>query len=305
MRDVFWWCSAMAGMDTRDTRAGIRERYPSAGRTSVRPMLPPEEVTTFNFIRRLVFWQRKRGGQAAATLHSRALEGGLKGRRAPSGADLELAVEVTSGRWIDLLLQAKRIYEPALGDPGIYAGWKSSQIGDLRRWARKEHRTPGMLLYNAEVSPFGGFQTDVTLGGCCKGSLTCYGSKWPPPGMKKNGSPLAITFVVLSDLPAQLPSPLRGDSLPADVVNQFAAPIECILCPNRQSDPSSTIKKTDTSHRISPIPLSPEIPTWANNLMMAMQLRRRNYSGIEPNLREEEHDADFSLVLPLPEDAEY
>lgn len=304
MRDVFWWCSAMAGMDTRDTRAGIRERHPSAGSTSIKPMLPPEEVTTFNFVRRLVFWQIKRGGQAAATLHSRALEGGWRGRRPPSGADLELAVEVTHGRWVNLLLQAKRIYEPAAGGPGIYSGWKSSQIDALRRWARSENRTPGMLLYNAEVSPFGGFQTNVTLGGCCKGTLTHYGSKWPPSGMVKNGSPLAITFVILPDSPIALPGPLRGNSLPADVVNQFAAPIECIFCPNRQIDPSATTEDAKAQRRIPPIPLSAEIPTWAGRLMVTMGLWQRDYQPKGMMSSEEERDADYSVVLPAPRDAE-
>lgn len=232
MYDVFWWCSALAGMDTRDTRAGIRERYPLAGTAAIRSMLPPEEVTTFNFVRRLVVQQKLHGGQAVATLHSRTLEGGLRGRRAPSGADLELAVEVTPGKWVDLLLQAKRIYESSNG-PGVYDGWKSSQIRDLRKWASGDGRTPGMLLYNAEIPPFGGLQTDIALGGCCKGTLTCYGSRWPPTGMTKHGSPLAVTLVTFPDFPARLPRKLQGEKRTADIVNQFASPIECRCHGNR------------------------------------------------------------------------
>jgi hypothetical protein len=161
-----------------------------------------------------------------------------------------------------------------------------------------------MLLYNAEIPPFGGLQTDVTLGGCCKKTLTSYGSKWPPPGMRKHGSPLAVTFVSLPDLPARLPTPLRGDSLAADVVNEFAAPLECIFCPSRWSGSPSIAAGTSAKHVIHQIPLSGEIPTWADALMTAMRLQDYSGRGTSPDLepyRDEGLVADFSLVLPITE----
>ena len=147
----------MARMDTRDTRRTIRETYPSGGATYIRSMLPPEESTTLNLVRRLAYWQERRGGQVTAILHSRALEGGLTRRhRPPSGADLELAVEVRPTTWIDLLLQAKRISEPIPGHAARYGEWKPTQIRNLRRWAADNgDRDPGVLLYNAEIPPFG------------------------------------------------------------------------------------------------------------------------------------------------------
>jgi hypothetical protein len=115
MYNVFWWCSAMARMDTRDTLITLRERYPSGRTTFTRSLLPPEETTIFNLVRKLAYWPVRRRGPVAATLRSKALEGGLAGRRPPSGADLELAVKVAPLTWIDLLLQAKRIFEHRTG----------------------------------------------------------------------------------------------------------------------------------------------------------------------------------------------
>lgn len=303
MFDVFWWCSAMARMDTRDTRSDLRERYPSGGTTFVRSILPPEEATTFNLVRRLATQQRRHGGGAIVTLHSRALEGGLARRRPPSGADIELAVEITPGNWIDLLLQAKRIFEPQPGQVGVYESWKLSQINALRRWAaRNGDRTPGMLLYNAEVPPFVPPGYSVDLGGCCMSPVRCHGWRWPRWNAPDSRSPVAITLLILPNYPSKLPGALSANSVPADIVNQYASPLECIFCPGRLIGAAGT-------HGYGPAPVvsvikpKGQVPQWAAELLRAVQERDNTEethlpSGTQMSRNDNRWDACYSIILP-------
>jgi hypothetical protein len=307
--DVFWWCSALARTDTRDTLMDLPERYPSGGRTSIRTMLPPEEVTTFNFARRLAVKHKQRGGKGVVALHSKALEGGLSSKRPPSSADIELAIEITPGNWIDLLLQAKRIYEAHGGRNGAYEGWKEGQIKALRRWAANNgDRTPGMLLYNAEViPPFvrpGGY---VALGGCCMSRIQCHRYSRPirrrPPDHR---SPLGITLVILPRYRTKLPPSLAGDSLPADVVNKCASPLECIFCPARLTGASKSFEGR-ASRPISVIRPKTRIPQWAATMLAAASQYDDEYGDIDPlskasspgaRYRDDQWDAQYSMVLP-------
>jgi hypothetical protein len=280
--EVFWWCSALARTDTRDAQMDLSERYTSGGKTSIRSMMPPEEVTTFNFVRRLAIKYKQRGGKGIVALHSRALEGGLSGKRPPGGADIELAVEITPGTWVDLLLQAKRIYEPRVGRNGAYEGWNEDQIKALRRWAANNgNRTPGMLLYNAEVvPPFVRPGRYVALGGCCMSPIQCHRYSRPirggPPDRR---SPLGITLVILPRYRAKLPASLAGDSLSADVVNQYASPLECIFCPARLTGASKSSGRK-TGRPISVIRPKSPIPQWAAELLATINEHDDEYGGI-------------------------
>jgi hypothetical protein len=138
----------MSRMDTRDAQSYVQTRDV---KNNLSPGVPPEEVTTFNLVRRLAGRRSASGGFMIA-LHSRPLEGGhTPSGRAPSGADLELAVEVAPGAWIDLALQAKK-FKP---DSGKYDGWDPRQNRMLVQWAHKNgRRAAGMLLYNSSDPPF-------------------------------------------------------------------------------------------------------------------------------------------------------
>jgi hypothetical protein len=310
--DVFWWCSALARTDTRDTQMDLLERYPSGGRTSIRSMLPPEEVTTFNFARRLAVKHKQRGGKGVVALHSKALEGRWSDKRPRSGADIELAVEITPENWVDLLLQAKRIYEPRVGRNGAYEGWKENQIKMLRRWAADNgNRTPGMLLYNSEfVPPFVRPGRNVALGGCCMSPIQCHRYTWPirsgPPDRR---SPVGITLVILPRYHGKLSPSLAGDSLSADAVNRYASPLECIFCPARLARVSKSFPEK-TGSPISVIRPKNRIPQWAATLLAAVS----EYSDTDRALaeapsagryyRDEDHwDAQYSVVLPYIEGA--
>lgn len=246
----FWWASAMSRMDTRDSRATVLER----GVHGLRAVIPPEEVTTFNLVRRLAFWH-SRSGTSFVALHSRPLEGGNRvlGRR-PSGADLELAVETAPGVWVDLALQAKKL-NPATGR---YDGWNPIQNGHLRSWAHTHgHRTPGMLLYNYSAPPFGPpGATGIAMGGCCSSPLRCHGWSWPRWDPPDNRSPMALSLVILDAagmVPAAGAPASLTDPTPAQVLPQMM-PLECLFCPRRGS-------------AASPLAQSGGPPEWAQSLL--------------------------------------
>jgi hypothetical protein len=289
MFDVFWWCSAIARMDTRDSFSLIWERFPDHGQTGTRQgIIPPEETTTFNLVRRLAYWQDRRGGPYAATLHSKALEGGTK-RTPASGADLEMAVEVAPNVWVDLLLQAKRMYESGSGE-GAYVEWKYGQLQKLRRWAAANDRTPGILLYNAAIPPFGNPQTKVSLGACCRARVRCYGRMWPEWTSPNDKSPLAITLVILPDRGEALPPDLRNDSLLTGIANKYASPLECIFCPGRVAG-LAKMAGEELSKRASLIPSQGYIPRWAAEFLG----ETRQSISDDPAGR----SSNYSLVLPF------
>lgn len=227
----FWWASALSRMDTRDALSDVHSRLVPTAQQSIGSLVvgvPPEEVTTFNLVRRLVNRRISAGGKAIA-LHSRPLEGGnVRLGRKPSGCDLELAIEVRPGAWVDLALQAKR-FLPA---QGAYRGWSPTQNSNLIQWATSNGaRTPGMLLYNTEGAPFARpGSTTLVFGACCTQPKRCHGSKWP--GSKGHEwslpdvrTPMAVSLVV--DQPS-----MRGLSNPTpQQLGKVALPLECIFCP--------------------------------------------------------------------------
>ncbi len=282
MFDVFWWCSAIARLDARDALDAIAERTHHHLRVGVSP---PEEVTTFNFVRQLASHRRRRGGNLAVALHSRALEGRKSGMLPPSGADLEMAIEVRPDNWIDLLLQAKRLFPS-----GNYDGWKETQAANLRTWAASNGgRTPGMLLYNAEYGPFGPPRSTVTLEACCYKNIRRHGWKWPRWAVPDWRSPATFTLVVLPPASAPLPPTLQGDGLAANVVNKCAMPLECIFCENWLS-PSMPSDATYS------LPILDAPPEWAVSLSAA--LADADGNAVVEVAEEEVPAAPFSVVLP-------
>lgn len=272
MYDVFWWAAALSRMDTRDAMAGVSELAPGS---VTRRVAPPEEVTTFNLVRRLASAHRRHGGTSVVALHSRSLEGGHapSGRRG-SGADLQMAVEVAPGQWMDLVLQAKK-QDPARGD---YPRWERGQIDDLRSWAlRHGNRLPGLLLYNTDAAPFcaPGPGTAVHLGRCCSTPNQCHGHEWPSWRLPDRRSSTAVTLCLLPPLPAPLDPAISGDRPPIADINDRAMPWECLFCPTLR--PGLT--------------LSPTPPAWA------AELRERAAQGDTQDADQDLGDADDSQDL--------
>ena len=218
--EEFWWASAMSRLDTRDAQNDVWTRGVQGRSRSV----PPEEVTTFNLVRRLAGLRRKAGGLSIA-LHSRPLEGGNRNvGRDPSGADIELTVEVAPGAWTDFALQAKK-FKP---DSGKYHGWDPDQNAHLVNWARANNRrAAGMVLYNTTDNPFAPHGSPSPLFNLCCSPTLCHGWTWPRWGLPDGRSPLAISIIVDISDPGVL---ALKDPGPRDVAN-YALPWECLFCP--------------------------------------------------------------------------
>ncbi len=217
--EEFWWASALSRLDIRDAQTDV---WTHGVHYSFRAV-PPEEVTTFNLVRRLAGRRRVAGGLSVA-LHSRPLEGGnAPTGRLPSGADLELAVEVAPGVWADFALQAKK-FNPA---SGRYDGWDKTQNSNLVAWARSNgRRTAGMLLYNSSDAPFNSPGHVSSMFNLCCSRVWCHGWKWPRWERPDGRSPLAVSLIInVGD------SRVSGlnDPRPSEVAD-MALPWECLFC---------------------------------------------------------------------------
>lgn len=221
MFEEFWWAAAMSRLDTRDAQRTVWTRgVYGASRCAV----PPEEVTTFNLVRRLAGRRLSSKGLSVA-LHSRPLEGGhAPSGRAGSGADLELAVEVAPNLWIDVALQAKK-FDP---NTGKYNGWDPSQNQQLLSWAAANGRkSAGMLLYNSSDAPFTRPGYSSALFRACCSATVCNGWKWPRWGFPDGRSPLAVSLV--PDIGDPRVSGLANPT-PTQIAD-VALPWECFFCP--------------------------------------------------------------------------
>lgn len=232
-------------------RKRMMERHVQGGVVSLRSGGLPEEVMTWELVQLLSSLQSGPLSSLIIASHSKGLEGGTTNQPA-SGADLELAIEVAPGQWIDLLLQAKRLYR----DSSKYESWKQMQVQALQNWATANGRTPGMLLYNCGVAPFLS-GTYVVQGGCSTGHVEMSNLAHPPRPFPSPCAPLGVTLVVLPSFSGALPPGLHGDGLTAKAVNEYASPWECVLCTHWPALSRSH------ANGLSPAPVSDSMPGWA------------------------------------------
>ncbi|MFZ2511002.1 MAG: hypothetical protein WAW85_07935 [Gordonia sp. (in: high G+C Gram-positive bacteria)] len=277
----FWWTSALSALDTRDSQSHVLTRTVRSGLVTG---VPPEEVTTFNLVRRLTNRRSAAGGTAVA-LHSRQLEGGNKSvGRVGSGIDLEIAVQVDPHTWYDLVLQAKR-FNP---ETGTYDHWSSSQNTQMTRWATAHHRkTPGMLLYNTMTPPFpaNGQHSDLFLA-CCTQPKRRHGWRWPGKSpaneftLPDERSPLAVSIV-------HDPSLLSLDKPSPDEIAAGAYPWECLFCPG--VGPLLGMEQD-------------QMPGWAMELLTLVEGADQDPRALDALDEDAEDRAAMSLVLALGPD---
>jgi hypothetical protein len=271
--EEFWWASAMSRLDIRDAQNDVWTRGVHGRSRTV----PPEEVTTFNLVRRLAGLRRAAGGQSIA-LHSRPLEGGnAQVGRVPSGADMELAVEVAPSIWADFALQAKKFN----ADSGKYDGWSPVQNAHLVNWARTDNRrAAGMLLYNTTDNPFAQPGHPSPLFNLCCSYTWCHGWRWPRWGLPDGRSPLAISIIVNISHPSVL---ALIDPKPKDVAD-YALPWECLFCPSaqrlalaraigRRPEWVEPIQETLDDHEARPAVVSPQTASYSLVLGMSDEER--------------------------------
>jgi hypothetical protein len=270
--EEFWWASAMSRLDIRDAQNDVW----TLGVHGRSRTVPPEEVTTFNLVRRLAGLRRAAGGLSIA-LHSRPLEGGnTQVGRVPSGADLELAVEIAPGIWADFALQAKK-YNPASGK---YDGWDPVQNTALVNWARvNNRRAAGMLLYNTANNPFTPPGHSSSLFKLCCSYTRCHGWKWPRWNLPDGRSPLAISLIVNISAPGVLP---LKEPAPKDVAI-YALPWECLFCPTGQG--------LALANAVG------ERPEWVEPIQ---EPPADEETGADPNLSQQ--TASYSLVLGMTQE---
>jgi hypothetical protein len=254
MYGALWSGSLMAMEEAEFARLSMVERHVQDGTLRIRPGGLPEEVMTWKLVRLLSGLHSGPTSTLIIATHSKGLEGGTTNQLA-SGADLELAIEVAPGEWIDLVLQAKRLYT----DSASYDSWKQSQIEALQTWAGLNDRIPGMLLYNAQVAPFIDGSV-VSQGACSIEAVKMSLAAAPPTPFPTPCAPLGVTLVVLPTTPKVVPIGLEGDGLAAAVVNDYASPWECVLCSHWPA------RSTHSAGGLPEVPILDAMPSWATEI---------------------------------------
>jgi hypothetical protein len=225
----------------------------------------------------VVLGRRRASGGLSIALHSRSLEGGhAPTGRPPSGADLELAVEVGPGIWTDFALQAKK-FNPVTGK---YDGWDPGQNAQLVRWARVNgRRAAGMLLYNSTDPPFAPPGHASPVFNMCCSDTWCHGWKWPRWARPDGRSPLAISLIV--DIADPKVSSLANPT-PKDIAD-LALPWECLFC--------TAVQKLALGGALGPR------PEWVERIQGSPDdIDEEAIMGVSPQ------SANYSLVLGMSEE---
>lgn len=294
---LLWNLSYQAVLDTMQTRQFVMERHSSL---AVAPAIEHEETTTSNLLRRIGYYGQKVGAYAAQ--HTRTLEGGLSknGRQiiVPSGADLELAIEVSPGQWLDLLLQAK-----AFKPTGTYSSWSPQQNQKLITWANRHGRTPGMLLYNDHLPPFvtnappmtGADYACTAFGGCGSVSRAQLG-KWAETKycFGPDATPAGVSLC--------LDQALMGNTSPApNSIRPYHFQLEHLLHVGEHGDAIDAQGKTLRGLA------RPARPKWATELIESRMAESADAIDVDQEARDddqrdsEEVAAKASVVIPFDE----
>lgn len=283
----------------------VKERIPKG--LALSPATMPEETTTSNLVRRIAYFGRDRG--VLVVLHSRALEGGYKNKngivlRTPSGADLELAVEVAPGQWLDLLLQAKTL--KAVPGGHQYSEWKATQNAALSAWALSHGgRTPGMLLYNDSVPPFSDPPSfSCRAFGGCSGANRAQNhshSEMTDHGWDlHDGTPAGVSLCLEKRLLAvdhPNPATIYNSHFPLE---HLAHPLELIRQANRRTganngNPTQPVSAT----LLGDVPLTDQRPEWASLLMNSDLLDESPELDESAAAPDDEFHVAASAVIPF------
>jgi hypothetical protein len=340
---LLWEVSRQTIIDRDNTRKSVIVRSRKGTGTPYLPAQLQEETSTENLARYFavpgaapisIDWASSvLGGMYKVALHSRGLEAWNNGRRG-SGADLELAVEVERGQWVDLVLQVKRLDVDSKAPK--YAGWnkstnngRSNQNADLILWAKREGRTPGMMLYNSLVPPFvskncrqnsPGWYSCSAFGGCSIAKRVMLAEAvWDDP----RSGPIGWPFKGMLDSPNHTPAGvslclyqpllLRNRAMTPKGIQEHHFPLEHLLHRVRASSGEETVRPDDNSALAvgvveideagSTVPIKSNPPRWAEKL-----LRTSTEEASETDVERGHLEEDFqqfspsvSVVLSQPE----
>lgn len=206
-------------------------------------------------------------------------------------ADLELTIRLGSHGYWNFVLQAKSFRESS----GKYEGWSASDNQILVKWANRRGQTPGMLLYNEEVSPFSPLAPSIF--DLCK-AASHYEPHWyndaikaqsnPAPPSILTGTPAGISMCLLNPHTSGLNNPKPQD------FQQDHFPIEHLLhgsnCTNIVGSPDgSTGVKSGFGGQTEPnlfslskqIPLvgTSNLPVWAKAFVPTSEVQEGTEGG--------------------------
>lgn len=294
--------SKLVRSDHRSAESVLRELTWSNHSLTIGVATPPEEFTTLRVAQQLALTWPQTARSVPVLLHSKGVEGGRSRlRRPPSGADLQISMEVRKNRWLNLLLQAKK--HGSYGRRNGYGDWRSTQIQDLRNWARSHNQVPGMLLYNGGP-PFIS-NSRVLFDSCCRGWAHCCDTS-PRDSVEYTRigcTPLGITLMLL---PKRRPRSLMAADVKARDVNKLAVPWECLYCNPRATRIQETLGSGDLPFEWVEAfsGQEAEVPTWmADHLLddepvWARQLREVASSmSREDGVIDDAIDDDFAPGL--------
>lgn len=299
---LFWEASRRTLIDRKKTHDHVIVRSRTGATTVYDRAQMQEESSTENFARYLaapgaapisIHWASAVLTGTRVALHSRGLEAWAKGSPG-TGADLEVAIEVAPNRWIDLLLQAKRL--KLTGTSDAYEGWnkptnqnKSTQNQDLVTRAQQEGRIPGMLLYNSLVPPFidGRHRRETwpwyscsAFGACSMAKHVMIGDAvWPDPRGHLNPWPYKNTEITPAGVSLCLYQPLllqRNGRISPSSITPHHFPIEHLFhytdpTGHESLEPSGNpaIESCVTDDAGSTVETTTEPPGWAADLLDA------------------------------------
>lgn len=175
---------------------------------------PREETLTENILIQL-------SSLAPAQVRVRKTTGFEESR---TGSDFALALEVEPGRWLNLVVQAKK-----LSRSGMYTEFRKAearqQADHLLAEAALVGALPAYVFFNgSELAPLGAI---LGMGGCRRNPLVRQPSG--PPWVSNRQTPAGCTIVHaerVEEMLAQRPRPTH----PQDF-SRTASPWECLLCP--------------------------------------------------------------------------
>lgn len=151
------------------------------------------------------------------------------------GLDWLWAIERPNS-WLTLWVQAKKGYP---GDRVKYDRLTDNeslaQGSRLIAYALQRGAVPIYAFYNFDADPFTPYRTEVTLGGCCRSPLVrCVATANPPWAECSHGHPSGMGITIADAVDVVFRSVISddGDAHSAEAVNEYAAPLECLLCPN-------------------------------------------------------------------------
>ncbi|MFF1817746.1 DUF6615 family protein [Kribbella sp. NPDC058245] len=259
------------------------------------PFRPREETITESLLVDL-----GRRGRGQVWVHKATT--GVESR---TGLDWAWALKTTAG-WVIMVVQAKQADGLRFAKyPELRKRDATDQVDDLLYTAAMVGALPVYVFYQGEVHPFGAAGETTWFGACPRKEIT----RGPGLPWTRTASALGITVAHAEDVMTYIVPPPAANQR-AETVNNYAMPLECLLCPGlglrhvtadapRILEVAAQIAHLSTATQVEspwlvadsrPSWIQPEQPSWVGDII----------EGIGPREdREDVPDASYYLVTDL------